>query len=104
LFRNSSFFGNTKFALKQDRIAQNEQITDGYQLFGLGMKSEVVFNRFEATIALTATNLLDTKYFNHTNFYRALEIPEMGRNIQLMLTIPFGNAIKKYKKNNNALF
>ena len=94
LFRNSSFFGNTKFALKQDRIAQNEQITDGYQLFGLGMKSEVVFNRFEATIALTATNLLDTKYFNHTNFYRALEIPEMGRNIQLMLTIPFGNANK----------
>lgn len=94
LFRNTSFSGNSKFALKQDRIAQNEKITDGYQIFGLGIKSDLVFNRFKTTISLTANNIADAKYFNHTNFYRALEIPETGRNIQFMMIIPFGNAEK----------
>ncbi len=87
-FEDTEIFTNTNFALEQDRIAQNEEVTPGYQIFGGGLRTNLNFGDFKATVNLQATNIFNTKYFNHTNFYRALEIPEMGRNIQLMVKIP----------------
>jgi len=87
-FNDTEIFANSAFALEQDRIAQNEEITPGYQIFGGGLRTNLELGDFKATVNLQATNILNTKYFNHTNFYRALEIPEMGRNIQLMVKIP----------------
>ncbi|QED38404.1 TonB-dependent receptor [Antarcticibacterium arcticum] len=94
LFENSKsinsteIFANTSFALEQNRIAQTEETTPGYQIFGAGFRTSLSFGNFKADVNLQLTNIFNTKYFNHTNFYRALEIPEMGRNIQLMLRIP----------------
>lgn len=88
MFNNTEVFTNIVFALKQNRIAQNEEITPGYQTFGGGIRTDLEIWNFKASINLRATNLFNTKYYNHTSFYRALEIPEMGRNIQLMLNIP----------------
>lgn len=88
LFSKTEIFGNTAFALEQKRIAQNEAITPGYQIFGGGFRTGLHIGNFKADVNVQITNLFNTKYFNHTNFYRALEIPEMGRNIQLMLKIP----------------
>lgn len=87
-FKETRIFSNVIFAFEQDRIAQNEKVTPGYTVFGGGLRTNLELNGFEATVNLQATNLLNTKYFNHTSFYRALEIPEMGRNIQLMIKIP----------------
>lgn len=87
-FNNNEVFANSAFAFEQDRIAQNEEITPGYQIFGGGIRTNLEIRDFKATVNLQATNIFNTKYFNHTNFYRALEIPEMGRNIQLMVKIP----------------
>ncbi|WP_424492385.1 TonB-dependent receptor [Salinimicrobium sp. GXAS 041] len=87
-FEDTEIFTNTNYALEQDRIAQNEQITPGYMIFGGGLRTNLNLGDFKATVNLQATNIFNTKYFNHTNFYRALEIPEMGRNIQLMFKIP----------------
>jgi len=89
--QNTSFSLNSKFALEQNRTAQNETKTPGFIVYGFRLKSSFVLNSFKAEVTLQGTNLLNTKYFNHTNFYRALEIPEMGRNIQLMINIPFGS-------------
>jgi iron complex outermembrane recepter protein len=88
ILRNTEIFANTSFALEQDRIAQQEQITPGYQIFGGGIKTGLQLGNINADLNLRVSNLFNQKYFNHTNFYRALEIPEMGRNIQLMLRIP----------------
>lgn len=90
-FNQTEIFANTVFAFEQDRIAQNEEITPGYQIFGGGIRSGITFGTIKADINLMVTNLFNTQYFNHTNFYRALEIPEMGRNIQLMIRIPISN-------------
>lgn len=96
LIKNKSFIqqleisGNLKWASKQDRIARNEEITEGYTIFGAGLKSEFKWNSFQTSLILTVQNLTNEKYFNHMSFYRALEIPEMGRNIQLIIQIPFG--------------
>jgi iron complex outermembrane recepter protein len=83
---------NSKFALEQNRTAQNERVTPGYAIYGFGLKTNFVVNSFKAEVSLQGTNLFNTRYFNHTNFYRALEIPEMGRNFQLMIKIPFGES------------
>jgi iron complex outermembrane recepter protein len=87
-FNDTEFFVNTSFALEQDRIAQTEEITPGYMIYGSGIRTGITAGKFKASLNLQVSNIFNTKYFNHTNFYRALEIPEMGRNIQLMLRIP----------------
>lgn len=88
---NTEFFINTKMAAQQERIAQGEEITPGYIIFGGGLRGNLKLWNVNTTVNLTAHNIFNTRYFNHTSFYRALEIPEMGRNIQLMISIPFGN-------------
>lgn len=87
-FKDTEIFANTSFALEQNRIAQTEKTTPGYQIFGGGVRTGIKIGKFGADVNLQVSNVFNTKYFNHTNFYRALEIPEMGRNIQLMIRIP----------------
>jgi len=87
--KQSKVYVNTKWASAQNRIAQNEEKTPGYTIFGAGLQSEIIIGKLKPTIRLQATNLLNTKYYNHASFYRAIEIPELGRNIQLMIQIPF---------------
>jgi iron complex outermembrane receptor protein len=42
-------------------------------------------------------NILNTKYMNHTAFYRLIDVPEAGRNISVSLLFPF----EKFFTNNN---
>ncbi|MCH8535876.1 MAG: TonB-dependent receptor [Flavobacteriaceae bacterium] len=87
--QNTRVFANSNLAWRQTETAQNEAETPGYGIFGGGLQSDLKIGDFKANLMLQAFNIFDKKYFNHTNFYRALEIPEMGRNIQLMIRIPF---------------
>ncbi|WP_235830393.1 TonB-dependent receptor [Paenimyroides tangerinum] len=87
--KQSIVYLNTKWASAQNRIAQNEEKTPGYTIFGAGLQSEVKIGKVKPIIRLQANNLFNTKYYNHASFYRAIEIPELGRNIQLMIQIPF---------------
>ncbi|MDT0677170.1 TonB-dependent receptor [Autumnicola musiva] len=88
---NSEVTVNTRLVMNQDRIAQGEDTTPGYQILGLGWHGEFQLGSFEAAVNLRVDNLLNTRFFNHTSFYRRLQIPEPGRNIQLNIKIPFGN-------------
>ena len=80
---------NTRWASEQQRIAQNEQITPSYWILGLGLQTELGLGALKPTIRLQASNLCNTKYYSHSSFYRAIEIPELGRNVQFMISIPF---------------
>src|SRR5690606_15660609 len=84
-----SLSGDVKFVSKQERIAQNEEITNGYTIFGAGIQSQLRWHSFRLDLIFKAENLTNEKYFNHMSFYRALEIPEMGRNFQLIVKIPY---------------
>lgn len=79
-----------KYAFEQKNIAQNEDITKDYFLLGFGAKTEIVFNNFKGTLSFQVSNVLNKKYYNHTSFYRALQLPEQARNFQVILNIPFG--------------
>lgn len=88
VFKDTRVFGNISIALDQERIAQNEKTTPGYQVFGGGVRTDVDVKGFKAELHLQAMNIFNTRYFKHTSFYRALEIPERGRNIQLLIKVP----------------
>ncbi|UYW01217.1 TonB-dependent receptor [Flavobacterium agricola] len=89
VFKNSKVYFSGKYAFEQNNIAQNEEITPHYTTFGAGINSTLVIKNFKVHAQLTATNLFNEKYFNHNSYYRAIQIPELGRNIQLLLSIPF---------------
>ena len=73
----------------QDRVAHNEQKTPGSTTVNLSVNREVRMGPVEAVISLSANNLLDKKYYNHLSFYRRIQVPEPGRNIQLSVKLKF---------------
>lgn len=40
-------------------------------------------------VSLNADNLLDRRYYDHTSYYRLMDIPEPGRNVALMASVSF---------------
>ncbi|WP_075602331.1 TonB-dependent receptor [Saccharicrinis aurantiacus] len=89
VLKQSRFFVNTRFASKQENVARNEEVTDGYFSLGAGFSTKVRLSNKEVDLVLQGFNLLDAKYYNHMSFYRQIEIPEQGRNIQLLVKVPF---------------
>lgn len=88
-FTESELFVNGKWFAKQERIAQGESITPSSFSLGAGFTSTIKIGKVTARTSLLATNILDRKILNHMSFYRPLEIPELGRSIQLMIQVPF---------------
>lgn len=74
----------------QNRIAQGEEKTAGTNLFALAGGFDMQLSRaVTVQLQLRIDNIFDTRYMNHLSFYRKLNIPEQGRNIQLFLRVPF---------------
>ena len=73
----------------QNNIVPPEKKTPGYGVVHIQAGTKVRLNRQPVTISLQAQNLLNTRYLNHTSFYRLIELPEAGRNIILSLKMPF---------------
>jgi iron complex outermembrane receptor protein len=69
----------------QRRVSRNEDPTYGAQLFHATLVLTLVG---DITLTLAARNLTDIRWFNHLSFYRRIEIPEPGRNVQLLIRIP----------------
>ena len=80
----------------QNNIVPPEKKTPGYQLINIQAGTKIKFSNQMVTVSLQAQNLLNTRYLNHTSFYRLIELPEMGRNIVLAIKIPFSNTKNKH--------
>jgi iron complex outermembrane receptor protein len=78
----------------QNRVARNEDITHGTNLLHFGATVKIPFRDTNADITFSLNNIFNTKYYNHLSFYRKVEIPEPGRNLQLLIKIPFKNRLK----------
>lgn len=75
---------------RQNRVDRNEDRTPGTNLFHLGGSLNIPIRGNQAIeITLIARNIFNTRYYNHLSFYRKVEIPEPGRNFQLLIKIPF---------------
>ncbi len=74
---------------RQNNIVPPEKTSPGYRIVNLQGGTRLQLYRQPLMLSLQAQNLLNTKYLNHTSFYRLIELPEAGRNIVLSLKIPF---------------
>lgn len=77
-----------RLVARQDRIVPPEKKTPGYGVVALRAGVDAVLMRLPVQLNVQVQNLLDTKYMDHTSFYRLIELPEMGRNIVFSLRIP----------------
>ena len=73
----------------QNNIVPPEKKTRGYGIVNLQAGTKIRIDDLPLMISLQAQNLLNTRYLNHTSFYRLIELPEAGRNLILSLKLPF---------------
>lgn len=69
----------------QKRVDQNEKETPGYTLVNLSAGSTIRIKRISFEIKAQIRNLFNTAYLNNMSRYRILNLPEQGRNTQVML-------------------
>lgn len=87
--KDNYFSLDYRITATQKNIVPPERITDGYQLFNFQAGTRWQLNKQDIHINLQVQNVFNTKYMNHTSFYRLINLPEPGRNIILSLKIPF---------------
>lgn len=81
-------FGQWQQIQKQDKVAVNEEASEGYDLLSLGVSYQSAMANNEYRIDLKANNLLDEEVRNHTSFVKE-QAPQPGRNISLGLAFAF---------------
>ncbi|WP_246296569.1 TonB-dependent receptor [Winogradskyella vidalii] len=96
-FKNAFFFkqpqliADYKITAAQDEIVPPEEKTDGYQVLNMSLLTQI--NLFKTKqpldVKFKLNNVFNTKYFDHTSFYRLIDVPEAGRNISIALTQTF---------------
>jgi iron complex outermembrane receptor protein len=73
----------------QNEIVPPESTTKGYQTLNLSAGRSFAWKNVRMRFALQAQNLLDKKYYNHTSYYRLIDVPEPGRNFSMMTGFTF---------------
>ena len=74
---------------RQNNIVPPEKPTPGYYTLNLTAGKDFAFGERTLRLSLNAENLLNRKYYDHTSFYRLIDVPEPGRNVALMATFEF---------------
>ncbi len=95
VFSDLSFRINHNFNATQNRNARNEHQTPAYHLFGGSFSTNIKISELNINFAFQIHNIFDTKYFNHLSFYRLIELPEAGRNYQILIKIPINRTFNK---------
>lgn len=73
----------------QNNIVPPEKKTEGYTLLNLQAGTNFPLQGRKAALSIQLQNVLDTRYLNHTSFYRLIGLPEQGRNLVVSIKIPF---------------
>lgn len=73
----------------QKRVCHNEDETPGYNLLNVGGKVDFPMNTRNLSVLLNVRNVLNTFYLNHLNFYRKIDLPEAGIDIQTTVRLNF---------------
>jgi iron complex outermembrane receptor protein len=76
-------------ALAQNHPSPFETPTPGYTLINLNINAELIISKQHWLLGITATNLFDKKYIDHLSTLKPMNYSNPGRNISLMVTIPF---------------
>ena len=96
-FKDNYISIDYKVTGKQDNIVPPERKTAGYNIVNLQAGTKLSLYGQEIQFSVQAQNLMNTRYLNHTSFYRLISLPEAGRNIILSIKVPFASALNKSK-------
>lgn len=77
-----------RLTFAQNNVVPPEDPTPGSNVFNIGFGGKVRVNNNQINFAFQIRNLFNTAYFNHTSYYRLINVPEPGRNIILNIIIP----------------
>jgi len=91
---NLYFSLDYRLSAAQNNIVPPEEATKGYQVINIGFGGEIKVKNQKAIFSFQIQNLLNNKYFNHTSYYRLINVPEQGRNMVLSITLPFSGKTK----------
>lgn len=99
LWRFNDLYASVDFRLvaAQDRIVPPEEPTPGYQVVHLGLGGDLNIRGQAVSMNLQVQNLLNQTYFEHTSYYRLINVPAAGRNLVLNIRIPFSGQLKNQK-------
>jgi iron complex outermembrane recepter protein len=87
-FKNPSAGINVKLVASQNNTVPPEKKTAGYALLNFSAGAGLKINKQVVEINLQLTNALNTRYYDHTSFYRLIEVPGQGRNFVATVLIP----------------
>jgi iron complex outermembrane receptor protein len=87
---NVYFSVDYRLTATQDHIVPPEEITKGYQVINIGFGGDIQMKDQSLRISLQVQNLLNNKHYNHTSYYRLLNVPEPGTNFIINVSAPFG--------------
>lgn len=91
IFNKPQLIADVRVTAAQNEIVPPEEKTEGYQVLNMSLLADMDIFKKSPPVALRLklNNVFDTKYFDHTSFYRLIDVPEAGRNLSISLTIPF---------------
>ena len=79
-----------RYVSDQQRVAKNEEATAGTSLWDFSAHLQWRIGGRRVITDLQVQNIFDRPFLNHLSFYRRLNIPEPGRNVQLIVRVPIG--------------
>ena len=74
---------------RQDQIVPPEKPTDGHWTLNLAAGKKFPLGSKMLNITLHADNLLNRRYYDHTSYYRLIDVPEPGINVAAMVGLEF---------------
>ena len=80
---------NAHIVGSQNEIVPPEKPTDGYWTLNLSAGKDFLMGSTTCHVTLHADNLLNRRYYDHTRYYRLIDVPEPGRNVSLMVGLEF---------------
>ncbi len=82
----------------QNKIVPPERKTGGSQTVNISVGSQFKWKEQFISVNFQVQNLFNSKYFNHTSYYRIINVPESGRNFIINFSIPFEHQMVKNRK------
>jgi iron complex outermembrane receptor protein len=73
----------------QNEIVPPENATSGYHLLNVALGRSFTVGKTGMKVGFQANNLLNRRYYDHTGFYRLIDVPEAGRNFSVMIGFNF---------------
>lgn len=80
---------NYKLVGDQNRIVPPEEKTKGHQTLNLSAGRTFAWKGYDLKVNLQGQNILNKKYYDHTSYYRLIDVPEPGRNFSIMIGLNF---------------